>query len=312
MYRVHILGAIVKEIRARRRAGAGLGEIFSYLATVHPGERLLATRYVKEAFCQRADFLMTISADPYNPGAPIDFSSAERAVDSRRSDWEIQPFPELMRPQDYFAFLQAADESKCAIIVCGANPEAGKRIGEPGVRCYGGRAFVTSSTAGPNAGLLTGDPNDTRLQELLAKTALSWENYGDHLARFGISISTPDEGYVLRDVDGFRLHEPYRLHGVYREGSGGEAAWTAREGERLRALINRRLGDELVLFGPHDEWEHRNDPAIAGPYAGPLPPVIEFQSEQRIDNFVDTRRLADSWFYSSRWQQLYPGHPIEN
>ena len=40
------------------------------------------------------------------------------------------------------------------------------------------------------------------------------------------------------------------------------------DGERLRGALNRHLGRELVLSGPHDAWQYRNDRAIAGDVGG--------------------------------------------
>jgi hypothetical protein len=49
----------------------------------------------------------------------------------------------------------------------------------------------------------------------------------------------------------------YCLHGVY-SASNGSNAWTPAEGERIRAGLNRRLGEELVQCGPFDLWARRH------------------------------------------------------
>jgi hypothetical protein len=100
----------------------------------------------------------------------------------------------------------------------------------------------------------------------------------------------------------------YRLHGVYTE--QGEPAWTAKRGEHLRATLNRRLGGELIRTGPHDEWEYRNSPEIAGPLYGPQLPVIEFSHEQTIVCHLSVKSLAQQPVYRHHWARLYPHHPV--
>jgi hypothetical protein len=118
------------------------------------------------------------------------------------------------------------------------------------------------------------------------------------------------EEHLIVTVCGWRSgDEGYRLHGVY-DADSLEPVWSAKRGEKLRAAINRRLGDELVRFGPHDDWEHRNDRAIAGDLWGPQAPVIEFDPEGRIENRLNLEALASSEPYRRRWERLYPHHPV--
>jgi hypothetical protein len=102
--------------------------------------------------------------------------------------------------------------------------------------------------------------------------------------------------------------EHYRLHGVY-DAAGGEPAWSATRGERLRATLNRCLGSEFVLGGPHDDWEHRNSPEIAGELCGPQLPVIEFSHNGTIQNHLKIHDLATTPPYTRHWSRLYPNHP---
>jgi hypothetical protein len=101
----------------------------------------------------------------------------------------------------------------------------------------------------------------------------------------------------------------YRLHGAYDSDSDAPV-WSATRGERLRAALNRRLGKELVLRGPHDEWVHRNNPEKAGLLCGPQVPVIQFFGPEGIfKNLVTVRALKSA--YGAYWSRLYPDHPVK-
>jgi hypothetical protein len=115
-----------------------------------------------------------------------------------------------------------------------------------------------------------------------------------------------DERVIVTVCDVPPGADEYRLHGVYDTDSG-EPVWSGKRGERLRAAINRRLGGELVRRGPHDDWEHRNDRALAGPLWGPQAPAITFDNRGGIENRLTVRDLAR---HTARWDQLYPHHPI--
>jgi hypothetical protein len=102
----------------------------------------------------------------------------------------------------------------------------------------------------------------------------------------------------------------YLVHGVY-DAETYDPVWTGKRGEKLRATLNRLLGKELVRVGPHDQWEHRNDRGIAGSLWGPQLPMLEFDSEEHINNVFGVEEMAFLPQYSDRWNQLYPHHRIE-
>jgi hypothetical protein len=232
-------------------------------------------------------------------------------IEEKRAEWEHQRLPELMRLRDYLSFMQFAQEQRAVVVVCGAHPAAGKWVGRPGVRCHGGRLAIPTRDTPPNDGLLAADPGDARLAEMLASyhPPLSYADFVQQLAQQGLRVMGPETGYVLADDSGNRLHENYRLHGVYGARSD-ESIWTEQRGEALRAALNRHLGAELVRFGPHDSWPFRNDRAIAGPLWGPQAPAIEFNPDQEIDNILTIRDLAKKFRHRTNWAELYPHHPI--
>jgi hypothetical protein len=114
---------------------------------------------------------------------------------------------------------------------------------------------------------------------------------------------------VIVTVCGFERESELLLHGVY-DADSGQPAWSAKRGERLRGIINRRLGAELVRQGPHDDWEFRNDRHIAGSMYGPQAPTIEFTPAGDITNYVSWKDMARAWPYSRHWTRLYPNHPV--
>ncbi|HKO50394.1 MAG TPA: hypothetical protein VJV79_21875, partial [Polyangiaceae bacterium] len=239
------------------------------------------------------------------------FQNWARLIDERRTEWEQDRVPELMRLRDYFSFMQFAQQERVTVAVCAANPAAGQWIGQAGVRCYDRALPVVSRQSAPNEGLLAADPTDPRLLQLLSawETPLSYAAYVGLLQDLGMRVGNAESGYLIEDVLGLRYHEAYRLHGVY-DAETDESAWTSKNGERLRGALNRQLGAELVRFGPQDDWELRNDHSIAGPYFGPQTPVLIFDHDQYIDERLEHRDLSQVQPYRFRWNELYPHHPI--
>jgi hypothetical protein len=216
-----------------------------------------------------------------------------------------------MRLRDYSAFLQFTGEHHAIVVVCASNLSAGQWIGRAGTACYAGRLSVPTCEVGPQAGLLAAAPDDPRLQAALRAFGLPL-SYSDYVARLladGFRVLGAENGYVLEDQVGRRLYEGYRLHGVF-DTKSYEPLWTGRRGENLRTALNRCLGSELVTCGPHDQWAHRNDQAIAGPWWGPQAPAIEFNNGKKIENLLSVRDLARSLPYGATWAELYPHHPL--
>jgi hypothetical protein len=299
-----------------RASGAKVHELVEWLYRYHP-EDLAVDQYLGEAFLLPSPKIHTLitwdQATELPPTPEVMERRVGRLIDERRSRWETKAFPELMRLRDYLSFLDLAKRTNCDIYVCGANPRSGALIGNPAYRCYGGGAFVVSRESEPNAGAIAADPEDRRLLAGLAKYAppMSYEGYVDLLRLHGFHVLGPEEGFVLQDSEGYRLFEPYRLHGVYDRASHA-SAWQGREGERMRHIFNLSLGSELVRFGPQDDWECRNDREIAGPLWGPQPPVIQFQPNGQIENHVDLRDIATAFPYIRIWTRLYPHHPVDD
>jgi hypothetical protein len=284
-------------------------EIMAFLQEREGDDNFMPYGYLSAAFLQRGTFVYAF------PPGPMDAEEERAFVDlmmARRSEWEVQAVPELMRLRDYLAFLQFAKDEDVVVTVRGANPASGQYIRNKQFHCYDGDLFVKTRRSSPNEGLIAADPQDTDLQASFAKYShpISYSQYVSMLSRRGYRVLGPGEGYVIEDADGRRFYDGYRLHGVY-DGSSHESAWTARRGEALRGKLNRLLGAELVRVGPHDDWEHRNERNMAGPLWGPQTPAIEFMPNQQIRNYLDVRGMARSWLHRRHWERLYPNHPYE-
>jgi hypothetical protein len=317
MHHTQYLGPVIRRLRAMRLAGAGSFELMSHLRPLCPDFRMAASKYMNRAFSETGLKLVLFLGfgkwDDHGPESEV-WEMADSLIDQTKDYWSQNHFPELMRLRDYFSFLEFSAKHSAHIIVCAADYNAGPLIGRSGYRCFDGDDFVVSREQAPHVGCLAADPADARLVSALAAFSppLSYADYVDRLRRRAITVAGPEEGHVLRAPDGSLLHQGYRLHGVYREGDF-KSMWTAAAGEQLRAELNRRLGHELVVHGPHDDWELRNDRGIAGPRFGPQAPALEFQPQGSIENFfsVDDLRLG-SPVYRNKSPRLYPEAPASH
>jgi hypothetical protein len=127
----------------------------------------------------------------------------------------------------------------------------------------------------------------------------------DYFAFLGFAV---DARLIVTVCTWRQADESYRLHGVY-DADSGAPVWSHLRGESLRGDLNRRLGETLVLEGPHDDWPYRNDAQIAGISIGPRLPVIQFSADQQIENILTVEAMARAWPYAKHWERLYPGHP---
>jgi len=305
------LGYLVNFLRRRREAGARVRELLSLLESHRPVLSIRKHEYLATAFCSSSLHMLGMLAEEDASNESI-WEMLEEVIDKELPAWVSQPFPELMRVRDYTAFLQFTKETRAIVTVCAASPLAGRWIGKPGMSCYGGRMFVPACQDEPNAGMLAADPSDRRLQVALHSygPAMSYEEYVVHLEDEGVRVLGAKRGYLLEDRQGRRLHDGYRLHGLYCAKTY-ESLWSGKHGESLRAKLNLCLGQPLVALGPHDCWEHRNNRELAGPFYGPLTPVIEFADGKVIRNLLTPRAMADLPQYQAAWTELYPDHPIQ-
>jgi hypothetical protein len=306
MHRSQFIGQTIRHLRRMALAGAAPDELEAFLEARSQEPNIWApVRTLGRVFLQGMIFAYTKRSDPAETNALW-----SRLIEQKREEWQREPVPELMRLRDYFAFMQFCQQENVTAVVVGANPAAGQWIGASGVGCYDGSVPVLSRVEPPFAGLLAADPTDARLAALLAgfDPPIEYATYVERLAEQGLRVAGANEGYVVEDRAGRRLHEAYRLLGLYQKATS-DPAWTPANGERLRTALNRHLGRELVLSGPHDAWEYRNDRHVAGPLTGPLLPALEFSPNQEISEILTLWSLESLHPYAIRWNELFPDTP---
>ena len=309
MYYGHFLGNVVRCLRDMRSNGASSHQLMAYLQTKFPDARPLAVSYLNYAFLGEGLRMVRVlrmgSWGDFGPDHEM-WAMADALIDSAKSTWTQTPAPELMRLRDYFSFLKFTQDHGLVVTVLSASPSSGRWIGSAGARCYDGRMVVPICDSGAYAGLLAADPADPRVKNVLAAYGnLSYERYADNLHADGYRVLSAENEYLVVDANDRSVYPGYRLQGVYHAKTY-QPAWTGSRGDELRAALNRYLGDELVRVGPHDNWEHRNNPAVAGPVVGPQVPVVEFDRGERINSYVALNKLVHAPQYEPRWREIYP------
>ncbi len=111
------------------------------------------------------------------------------------------------------------------------------------------------------------------------------------------------ESQLIVDPDGNRLYSDTDLHGVYD--ANGNDAWS----EGIQKKMNDSFLERMIQHGPQDNWPVRNDPMMAGPNAGPKPPVTAYLPDgttQHMQSIEDMKQFYQA--HGMNWQSLYPGY----
>ena len=111
------------------------------------------------------------------------------------------------------------------------------------------------------------------------------------------------ESQLIVDPKGNRLYSDTDLHGIYNE--DGTDAWS----EGVQKRMNDSFLEQMIQHGPQDNWPVRNDPAAAGPNAGPKPPVTAYLPDGTTQHMQSIEEMKQ--FYQAHgmnWQSLYPGY----
>jgi hypothetical protein len=280
-----VLGHVVRELRARRLAGARGSGLIRYLKGLALDEHQIGL-YMESAFTLDITVAFSIGCGRKLSAGQTD-DEAERLlgaeIDAQRPSWEARPFPELMRIRDLISFMETAVERQVRILVAGANRDGAKYIGRAGFQPWPHDRPVSAVPRGRNAGLVQ---------------AVGGEG---GMAALGL---TADQDGIVRDSAGNGFYEGYRLHGVH-DARARRNFWSAKLGPQLRADLNRRCGADLVQVGPHDVWEHRNNPRIAAALHGPQLPLIVFEPDQRIEH-VFTIPALKLKYGGDLWAKSFP------
>lgn len=310
-----ILSEIVLDIRRMRFKGARASDIANELA-----RRGFIDPEVKDhfdaAFGTNIIDPMYLSRDAQGQFISADFDEmTEPAIAATGDSWtQAPPYPDLFRRRDRHAFRKLASETGNVFIVQAAIPNAAQFVGMSGFKPFPLHLLDIARTEAPNAGLVSADPESKALHDALGslRPALTYEDYLDLLASAGLSVGNRFEGFIVRDSQGTCFYPGYRLLGVYRE-SSGTSAWSGADGERMRWLLNRRMGEDLVQFGPHDDWDGRRLLEPDNPLRGPLAPALFFTPEGNVTVCFDAESIERYYrFLKIDWDALYPSEMTES
>jgi hypothetical protein len=305
-----VLSEIIADLRRKRLEGATISQL---VAEFHQQGLDLdqINRHFREGFGPSRHMNLTMMPKDESgnliPDLLDDFIGSR--VDASRDEWSDAPaYPDLMRRRDRHTFRQLARLTGNIFIVCAADRVAGQYIGKPGYRPAPYPMLGVPRSSPPNQGLLAADPNALTFRKLLESTtpATDYEQYQQHLERLAFKVGNQRDGYIIRDQNGSAFYAGYQLHGVYKE-DGGSNAWTGSEGEKLRAELNRRMGEDLIQTGPLDRWAERLDLAETNPFCGPRPPVLFFLPNGNVQVRSDAKSMELYYrFLGIRWEDLYP------
>lgn len=214
-----------------------------------------------------------------------------------------------MRKRDNAVFSQMAKGGGKIIIVRNSNAAATQYVGKKGYKPKPEAMKAKTRKSPPNEGLAAADPGDPRFKELMQQDGCSNpREWVDKKLGKDWTIGTPEQGYVIRDPQGNAYYSDYDLHGVY-DGKTGANAYS----EGFRDGLNRRMGEDMVQHGTHDQWGSRNNPKAAGDNYGPQPPCTAYTPDGKA---VHLETVADmKAFYKEHninFDAIYPNTDYPN
>jgi hypothetical protein len=272
-----------------RRGGARTAELIAYLDGIARDPNA-QTKYLKAAFEIGGFNLFSMPRGPDRRVVPEVLNERiDPFIDDAAPRWQsAEPYPDLYRRRDREVFRVVAQETGNIFFVCSANPWSGQYVGQPGYRpCpwYFGGAVRKDK---PNAGLISWAPEAE-----------------DALKDMGLRVAAEEEGFVVRDAAGAAFFPGYELHGVYSAETGANA-WTGRQGDRIRAKMNRAMGLDLIQVGPRDSSERRLALPPEHPARRPKLPVLQFGPHGDVDVIFDEEALQKRYaFHGIDWAAAY-------
>lgn len=302
-----VLSEIVADVRLRRSGGARVSDIARALSDqgMIDGE---IRDHLDAAFgIDIGPVTMELARDDNGAFVPDRFDArVEPLIAATGAAWRhAPPYPDLLRRRDRHAFRGLAEATGKVFVVQAANPHAAAFVGRPGFKAFDMHLLDIASNSGPAAGLAAADPQSLALRDALSAQGLTYDQYLQRLAAAGRSVGTAAEGFVIRDHEGTRFFPGYRLLGVYGARSGS-SAWSNTAGERMRWQLNRQMGEDLVLFGPHDDWANRRALPSSHPLRGPLLPALFFKPDGNVRVCFDAESMQRQYrSLKVDWKALY-------
>src|SRR3954463_16505195 len=116
MHHHQILGPVIRRLREMALRGCAPTQMREYLWATSPDDVMSAFTYLGEAFLQFSmQFTGRMMGRDLFPELEADITPL---MTEKRGECEAQPFPELMRLEDYFAFSRFAIDEKLTVFVC--------------------------------------------------------------------------------------------------------------------------------------------------------------------------------------------------
>ena len=298
------------ELRSRRMSGEKASALVRFLMRDLGMRDDQAIRYLDEAFVfpdGRLSLLMLKRASDGSFIDPVVDDALEPDIERARDAWvNVAAYPDLMRRRDRHTFREVAQSTNTIIIVKAAGRHTAEFIGAPGYRPSPPRLPAVARACDPHQGLMAADPQDASFREFLQARFgnTDYAAYLGVLRGLGFSVDSAETGYVIRDAARNRFYPGYVLLGVY-SAANHRSAWTGRDGEKIRSMLNRRLGEDLIQWGPHDDAELRNP--NRGRFDGPQVPALCFLPSGDIETRRTVEDLASFYIYNDlNWKRLVP------
>src|SRR4051812_31161544 len=116
MHHHQILGPVIRRLREMALRGCAPTQMRDYLWAKSPDHVMSAFTYLGDAVLQFSmQFTGRMMGSDLFPELDADIT---RRIMEKRAELEAQPFPELMRLEDYFAFSRFASDEKLTVFVC--------------------------------------------------------------------------------------------------------------------------------------------------------------------------------------------------
>jgi hypothetical protein len=267
-------------------------------------------RYLARLVCEGRDLAdiggghrrNTHGPDPEKPDhSPGIEGSHKKPPDNARTPGKTKAhFPPAPPPlkrgmplEDHKQLVKLAAAENKIILVRDSNPWAMRWVG---------RSRHLPKPQDVKAKTIQYDPDKTAEENAFAGLA-SAKGISDadrrSLLQRGYTIRGDQE--IIVDPKGNRLYSDTDLHGVYEP--TGQNAWS----DSMKQKMNDAFLENMVQHGPQDNWLDRNNLDVAGPNAGPRPPVTAYLPDGTTQHLETIPQMKQ--FYEANgmdWDSLYP------
>jgi hypothetical protein len=194
------------------------------------------------------------------------------------------------------------DHKQLVTLAVGENKIIIVRDSNPWAMRWVGRARHLPKPQDVKAKTIQYDPDKTAEENAFAGLA-SAKGISDadrrSLLQKGYTIRGDQE--IIVDPKGNRLYSDTDLHGVYEP--TGQDAWS----DSMKQKMNDAFLENMVQHDPQDNWPDRNNLEVAGPNAGPKPPVTAYLPDGTTQHLKTIPQMKQ--FYEANgmdWNGLYP------